>query len=169
MKYNLLYNDNQVIIDLMSKNASRQTIDTVLRLQNERRQLERGLNANVKNRRVKVHKRIATKAQNTETHHTRNQRKKRSDLVIALEHYLSEARYTRKQIIDMCMYRFDCAVSTVKTYLTDSKNAKYNVFSQLVCEDSKTKIMHFVNVQAKSIDSIQRMHNQEMIDSFQLA
>lgn len=160
-----IHTDNQMIINLINENASKATIETVQRLQKERRELERAVNVNISNRRFIAKKRAATKAQNNETHRTRIKRKRRSELVIAIESYLSEARYTRLQIIEMIMFKFDCALSTVRTYLTDSKNVKYNVFSQLVIEDAKTKIMHFNNMQAKSIDHIAALDRQSQIDA----
>lgn len=160
-----LNNDNQIIMNLIASNASKSTIETVKQLQDDKRKLERELNANVSNRRYVAVKRTATSAQNNETHRTRIRRKKRSDLVIAIESYLSDAMYTRKQIIEMIMFKFDCAISTVRTYLTDSKNVKYNAFSQLVIEDDKTRIMHFNDVIAKTASHIAALDRQTQISA----
>jgi SOS response regulatory protein OraA/RecX len=62
-----------------------------------------------------------------------------------IEDMISAKKHTRKEIIEAVMEKFpDVTKSNLTTFLTDSKNEKYQKFEKLVVENKKTKIMSFV-------------------------
>jgi len=63
-----------------------------------------------------------------------NKSKETSELKLFLKEKISEGKYTRKEIVKMAMEVFPSRKSSVATYLTDGKNPKYNIFSQLVIQ-----------------------------------
>lgn len=62
-------------------------------------------------------------------------RASKSDVKQAIESMIEQACFTRKEILtDVCARYSDIAKSTVSTYLSDSKNEKYNKLHTIVVE-----------------------------------
>lgn len=79
-------------------------------------------------------------------------KRKRSEVNSFIESCILQAKYTRSEIIALCVDKFkDKALSTFATILSDSKNEKYFKMYQLRCltkVDAKTKIMSFTDRKA---------------------
>jgi len=119
------------------------------------------------NRRYIVSKKVVSKKEGMKTRHNQKKRQKRSTLLIYLESLISEAMYTRKQIINNALFMFDTqyAISTINTYLTDSQNDKYfkNVFDQKVVKTNE--VLHFIDTKVKTKIDINYEKNQMLINS----
>lgn len=68
----------------------------------------------------------------------------KSTLKDTIEDLIGAGKYTRKQIIEMCIEKHtDLAISTIKTVLTDCKNPKYNRLRNLVTT-GQNGVMYFI-------------------------
>jgi hypothetical protein len=67
--------------------------------------------------------------------------KKRSTELIGLLTQLLQTPHTRNELVELVKEEMnDVPESTIRTYLSDSKNSKYNKFPSLVQEDGKKRL-----------------------------
>ena len=72
--------------------------------------------------------------------------KKQIAYIVFMHNLIAANAYTAKQISAMCIAQFtDVKASTIKTTLTDAKNAKYTRFAQIAVCNAQTKILSFAN------------------------
>ena len=74
---------------------------------------------------------------------------KKSESVQLIESMIAANKHTRQQIIDAYLAKYpERKKSTVATYLSDAKNAKYTAFDFLATVSKKTGVLSFTK-QAK--------------------
>jgi len=64
------------------------------------------------------------------------QQSKSSDPIALLSALIEKGEFTRQQIINNADNRLELSKSTIRTYITDGKNPKYNRFEKLVVENN---------------------------------
>jgi len=75
---------------------------------------------------------------------------KSSESKLFIQSMIDSGKYTRGQIMDAYLAKYPThAKTTVGTYLSDSKNAKYQPFPWLATVDKKSKVFSFIKEEVK--------------------
>lgn len=160
---NFLSKINQTIINAIHDNkvSKSDLAETVKQLAIENESLKR---------RIKVDKKSVSRAEHMKTNHNRAKSNRRSELLVFLESQITQACFTRAQIIANCLFTFDTkyAQSTITTYLSDCMSLKYHssrVFKRLVLCDKHSKVLYFADLNnIKSAAQMRAERTQAEID-----